>query len=1311
MPLLPALLLAAVSASDPSVIQDRPDLWEAAWSLGTWSLDSSHGPSVVDAPDYGVEDRPGALQGPVARAVVALPPRGGWTVEIQRDSVLDLAGRSWGRVDLWTGSPPTARAAVPVQPEDWTQATTPNGRILRLAIPWAVSVGSGVRLARSLRVTVRMTGNGESALDRNLAAMVANPVGSRRFGDRPATALLAARTAAGSVPVLPQGERCLVASVRASAPGSLSQDGMVRIDGATLARRLGSLSGISFDRVAVSTGGRGAVPLTTDSVTPAVGQDRIPIRRIDLDGDGAFDPEDRIEFYAQGPSYWQPDPALGPGIHSLVVHPWDLSHRYLVRLDAPEGSPELALASRPSAPRTVVSTLRPVWGGRHRELEKEEAVESGADWFWKTAIGTGLSENDLVHEATTDLPGLASPEGYATVRLVDRNPDRSDTILVSGRGSTLLSTSARNALWRTTALKAAGNRYRWKLGFGGSAAFESITIHYAYAPSIADLRPFPAPLVGAFALAIAGATERDTLVAVERGVGVRRIPIADGVLRDSASTPDTWYVSAQASPLEDLAPWTSPNGPFQIAPDRFRSREDVDLLVVAPDSFLDLASEYARFRADPARVRPFRTGIVRSEDLWLATGHGSQDPLAIRDFLIAVRTLWNPSHVLLLGGGHFDPRGILGASPGPLPIYETGKKATDALLQYLDPGEATSSSRIRDVALGRIPARSRAEVRNWIAKLHAWEDPARASWGPWRRNFLAAADDLQNIEVKGTNLDDGFLGASGHTESSERILARIAQRRPWLRIHKVYEMEYPPNAAKEKPEAGRDLLEELNAGTAAWQYIGHGGWNILSHERILDTQTALAQLRNASQPFFMIAGSCTVGRHDMAFARGLSEALVVADGKGAIGAVAGTRISFGPPNEVLVGNFWARLFERTSSGAPRTFGEALALAGTDENSEVYNLLGDPAMTMPFGGTPLAPTRTPRTLAALDTFLVQGRADAELAIELRTRSTPTTAYYQPPGETTRYLQKYLLPGRTLLSQRSRSNAGSFATTLKVPGKVPFGDSATLSIYAWDPAAQRDSAWMDTTILMSGVGTSVSTDREGPAIRILPCDSSWSAGRPFGRVAEVPVPFCLNILLDDSSGISSSDAPDEGVILSVPGTLEPWHPSQIGEGSDFSRAVVRLDLDPGVFQAGKAYPLQVFARDLMGNASTASLEIHPRAEGEVDLYEVFNRPNPAKGGTTTFFFKLLATADSNGTVPSTVQASIRIHTISGKLVRILQTDLTEVGHPRPRAVWDLKDDFRNEVANGLYPYVVRLRVKDPSGGNWRQVERRGIVAVSR
>jgi len=109
--------------------------------------------------------------------------------------------------------------------------------------------------------------------------------------------------------------------------------------------------------------------------------------------------------------------------------------------------------------------------------------------------------------------------------------------------------------------------------------------------------------------------------------------------------------------------------------------------------------------------------------------------------------------------------------------------------------------------------------------------------------------------------------------------------------------------------------------------------------------------------------------------------------------------------------------------------------------------------------------------------------------------------------------------------------------------------------------------------------------------------------------------------------------------------------------------------------------------MGNFSRGALQIQIQNEAAVGLYDVFNRPNPIKSGTsTTFYFKVTADPDTNNAIPSTIQASIRIHTLSGKLIRVLHTDLTQERALRPKATWNLKDEFGNDLANGLYPYTV-------------------------
>lgn len=1333
-----ALLLAVVAAAQPPlVLVDQPARWEAQWQLGPWSIDSSHSDRTLSAPGYGTQTAAGALAVPVAEASLALPPVGTWSVEVIRDSTLSLSGSAWLRAPAWTANPIRSIPATPSTPPAWREETTPQGRILRLSIPWAEPGTGGLTLARSLRVVVTMTGSGSAPLPPSLSGFVANPAGAARFGRTSAvpSVRFAARGFAAKASVIPDGNQSLILTIRNPAVGDLTQDGIVRLTGAQIRAQLGSFSGVDFSKVAVGRHGRGPIPRDADSILHSGSLEALPIRRIDLDRDGVFDLEDRVEFFAQGPSFWTPDTLLGQGVQELVVHPWDLSRRYLVRLDALDGSPDLPMGVAPQAPATRSTTLRPVWAGKHLEVRVPEIGspstpdhESGSSWFWHWVESEVLDSAKLRHPAAKDLPGLSGSTGIGVVRLGRTRADRSvptefDTLRTYAGGSTFGMVSDRKASWNLTGLQPTDNRWRWRPA-GAESDFESYTVVYPYAPTRSNLAAFPAPGLGAFSLPIPGTGASDTLFAVVDGRAERTIALAGGILRDSVASLDTWYVPASQQATYTLATWRPSSQARVLTPEELVSPSTkVDYLVVAPDSFLTIATEFATFRSSPSRLRPLETRIVRAEDLWLLWGHGSMDPLSVRELLRNATRSWGTTHAVLLGGGHFDPRGVTGADPVVIPVWEDQDVGTDAILTFLDPNEmGASRSRTQDIALGRIPARSREELSAWFAKLRAWEDPSVAVTGPWRNTFLGVADDMQ-VRTNGGSPDPIYHpnGLLGHTHATERLMKNILSVRPWAQIRKVYQVEYPANAVLEKPDAQRALIDQLNRGVAAWQFMGHGGFDILTDERLLDTRSALAGLTNNETPHIFYAGSCTVGRFDLADNRGLSEALLVAARKGAVAAISGTRPSYPDDNERLARNFWTQALANQSLDRPTTLGEAFQRAqnsftsGASDlqslypNSTLYNLLGDPAM-VPFpAGSPLSLESAPDTIAALDATSLVGSAESQVQVQLVAKPQQQTATYTYGDDV--YAQTYLSPGRTLVSLRTTASSNRYTARMLTPARLPFGDTASLSVYGWNPSTLRDSAVLQEGIVLAGIGANPPSDAQGPSIRVLPCDSSWSAGQPFGAVAEIPVPFCLNVFFEDSSGISSSDAPDEGVILSVPGILEPWHPSRLEEGANFSQAWTRLDIDEANFAAGKTYTLNVFARDLMGNASSKSIELRTRKPGDVDLYEVFNRPNPVKGDATIFYFKLLADADSNGTVPGTVQAAIRIHTLSGKLVRVLNTDLTEAGHPRPRAVWDLRDAFRNDVANGLYPYTILLRIRDSESGNWRQLEKRGVIAVSR
>jgi len=306
----------------------------------------------------------------------------------------------------------------------------------------------------------------------------------------------------------------------------------------------------------------------------------------------------------------------------------------------------------------------------------------------------------------------------------------------------------------------------------------------------------------------------------------------------------------------------------------------------------------------------------------------------------------------------------------------------------------------------------------------------------------------------------------------------------------------------------------------------------------------------------------------------------------------------------------------------------------------------------------------------------------------------------------------LPRSQIISSSTLGGNGAISFNAFVPAKIDFGNVASYSAFGIDTKTGLMSGYYRDSVHMLGTNPNANLqDNLGPQVTFKPCDSAFSAGEPLQGTAKISLPFCLQVQMTDSSGISSSSSPDEGVIVDIPGVMDTWRP-ELQTGTSFRHMSFQMNFDSSTYKSGSTYALGVLAHDQMGNYTRSQLKLEIQEPGESGLYDVFNRPNPVKSGTSTiFYFKVSTHPNENSTVPANVQASIRIHTISGKLIKVLHTDLTQSGSILPRAVWDLHDDFGNTVANGLYPYTVKLRIPATSGGKWTQVERKGVVAISR
>jgi len=1303
---------SAVFCAPFRVLVDKPGLWEMEWTGGGYRTevfpDGSRGLSLRGIPN---SDVAGDLEAPRLQGLLALPASGSWKLEVLRDSGVSMPGSVWRRVpgiDAKTGKPVAAGLR---EREAWTERVVDGFRLLRMDYPLVESVAGGVRARTGIRLRLTWTGAANVPQGSPWARSIDNP-----HGVRVATRQLGSRRLVGSGTAGLSGAMVEVA-VTGSDLYSTSIDGVARLTGAALMSAAGVAPGVSFSNIAVYAGLPDTAPVAmTDSILEP-GLKLIPVERIDRDGDGILGANDEIRFWAHGPNQWKRDSASPIGWR-YSINPYTRSRKYLVRLDASSPSPSLKAAASGESPASYPSVLQPVWGGKPDKLKELEIGKSsvtepnlGKSWYWVASETAGRVEFPALGASR---PGKVTDSVIAQVVTVQNSwfgaaGSDLDSFGIVGDPTDWTLVDGDVGAWKGAGLESKGDAFR--LAFSGSRlAVAGIQLGYQRDLTLSESAVFPAPQTGSVSIAV---PDGKSCWVLEDGVAVRACAIRSGRLVDSAISSNTWYAYFPIEPTATktvLSKWLAPAQKHVVKD--FAASLSADVLVVAPTAFVDVAEEYALHRENADfQIRKMKVAIARTEDIYSLWGAGQTDPVAIRDCIRWAHAKWGVSHVLLLGSGSYDPRNIqVQGAETRIPQWEEHSVSTDDLYTYLNTGDPATFSdlHVPAVALGRVPAATLSEANVWLEKLKIFESPSRAEFGPWRNTVVLAADDVWQIATP----DE----ISNHTNQSEQVGELLDAVRPWIRQEKLYLVKYTRNSLYQKPEAARDLQTLLNRGAVGMNYMGHGGQTVLADEDLMDNAAVDRTLVNKNRPFLFFAGSCTVGRHDLPDSKGLSEYLVVVPGKGAIAAISGTRPSYPSGNARLSAQFWAQV---SDTSVPTTIGEALNrskvvndenLDGVFHNSDIYNILGDPAMILLPGGLPVSVEGVPDTLAALAKIQAHGRSAGAKQVQVRLEIEPPVDSAERAAES-QPLQIFRLSPKQMSSLQSSVVSDTYSTTLQLPARIPFGDSATLRAYVWDPATRKDGGIALSPRLLHGTASGAGLETKGPSISVRPCDSSWTAGVSYGASAQIHLPFCLAVDVFDSSGISSETGPDEGVVFSIPGIREPWHPD-LRQDVDFRHATAQLVVDSSLMPAGQTYPFDVLARDLMGNLSRARVQVQVLAKTDYSLYEVFNSPNPVRNGeNTAFYFKLASQPDSNGTVDSRVQASIRIHTVSGKLVKVLRTELSKVTQPRPRAVWDLRDSFGTPVANGIYPYTVVMRIPNATGTVTTEIVRKGVVAVGR
>ncbi len=524
---------------------------------------------------------------------------------------------------------------------------------------------------------------------------------------------------------------------------------------------------------------------------------------------------------------------------------------------------------------------------------------------------------------------------------------------------------------------------------------------------------------------------------------------------------------------------------------------NIDYIIICPEGYEDVSEDLAK--AHEAK-QAITYAIVTDQQVYNEFSSGTPDATAYRWLM---KMLYDrakngigqqPRWLLLMGHGTFDNRKLLRNSGTSLLLTYQSKNsvneikayATDDYFAYLDDNEGAIDTQGRmDIGVGRLPVENLDEARTTVDKLIQYIRNEQT--GKWKNQLVYLADDGEN----GT-----------HTETAEKSAELVRIKNPDFIVHKIFLDAYPQevNASGESyPLAKNRVLNLLKNGVLFFDYSGHGGYNAITNESILNLKD-IAGMTNKNQAFWLFA-TCNFAQCD-AGKRSAAETAVLNPKGGAIGILAATRTVYAPQNTNLNRSVCDTLFGHSDVfHYDMTLGEAILigknLLGSDENKLAYVLLGDPCMRLNYPTDYHVETLTEMdTLNALSVQHVEGRiidedlntvsdfnGKVDITIYDKMQSIPTRDNDNAGGDPR--VVAYNDYPNTIFSGATDVKDGLFNYTFMVPKDIRYNFGSGRIVYyavTADSLETAEAVGHFEQFIIGGTGSTVAIDTIGPEMEI-------------------------------------------------------------------------------------------------------------------------------------------------------------------------------------------------------------------------------------
>jgi len=737
-----------------------------------------------------------------------------------------------------------------------------------------------------------------------------------------------------------------------------------------------------------------------------------------------------------------------------------------------------------------------------------------------------------------------------------------------------------------------------------------------------------------------------------------------------------------------------------------------DMVIVTAPLFRQEAERLADFRRSESGLDIL---ILEPKEIYNEFSSGIPDVSAIRNM---ARMFYQKSggtsktfkYLLLIGDGSYDNKWAAKTNNHILTYQRIGslnKKTSfesDDFFGLLDIGEGgenpyedNSLNGLLDIGVGRLPVETSFEAQTLIDKMINYSK--NPTLDAWKNELTFLADDVDP--------GDGFI-----QEHAYQLSTIIMNKYPWFHNNLIFMDAYKQISTptgQRYPAVREAINSVIHRGTLLFNYTGHGSPNQFAHEAAID-KSMVNSWRNINYlPFFMTA-SCEISRYDNHNLKSIGEMILLNPNGGAISMFTTTRVVGGSENHNLSVSFYNRVFERNEDGNYSTLGEIMkdvknTQPSTAINPRKFTLFGDPSMKLIIPPYRVVTdsingksTQVVDTIGALQKVKICGSITDTLGNHIPNYNgiIHTTVYdklkeRQTLGNDGGEPFSFLTQDNILYKGKSKVVNGKFEVEFIVPLDIDYDfGRGKIEYYSQDGTIDAQGAFR--TFIIGGSSSNVINDTKGPEIDIYMNDTNFVSG---SSTNESPL---LIAHFFDEHGINTTG---NGIGHEITATLK----------HDINNAIIlnnHFESDLGSYQRGRLqYQLlnlpdgpnqvTVCAWDIVNNSTEAKLDFVVANTEKAALSHVLNYPNPFTTHTKFLF------EHNQPHVP--LEITIQIFTVSGRLIKTLQTTMQGNLYQTNPLTWDGLDDFGDRIGRGVYVY--KVKIKTPDGKTDTKFERLVIL----